>query len=58
MNSAQAQQKLRADEAKAMRADATMGATNAREMENTRFVGNQRSQTHVMTSAMHTYTHI
>lgn len=31
----------------AMRADATMGATNAREMENTRFVGNQRQTTQV-----------
>jgi hypothetical protein len=31
----------------AMRADATMGATNAREMENTRFVGNQRQTAQV-----------
>lgn len=48
MNSPQAQQKIKADEAKAMRADATMGATNAREMENTKFVGGQRANAQMM----------
>jgi len=48
MQGPSATHKLKTDKDRALRADATMGATNAREMENTKFVGGQRANAQLM----------